>query len=277
MSWPSNRRTYSNIARRCVFLPDRDWSDLVESVSSSAIPCPFRHVQQRTLREDYLSGSIRRSEVATALEHDADTTLDLVAEVREQAEAADKKLDCALDDYEAQAWLGRYFAAMTRGAIDLSGFNAIGNVAAQASALKHFESAFAHWKQDAAINDRLYVPPLLHRVGIVYIPALTAKAAEDVEIVRIWKPNSVKGDGNRSGSGSNVHKKRDTNGESYKTDCHSRHRAADHAAVSLWIASKRWINRWTLAFDRWRRRPKSLRLLLLAARREKRQVEPSRY
>jgi hypothetical protein len=129
-------------------------------------------------------------EVATALERDADTTLQLVTELRQQADATDKELALTLGDYEAQAWLGRYFAAKIRGAIDLAEFNESGNAAAQASALKHVENALAHWKQYAAIYGRQYLPQLLNRVGTADIPALTAKAAEDIEIVRTWKPGT---------------------------------------------------------------------------------------
>ncbi len=130
-------------------------------------------------------------EVATALERDADTALQLVAELRQQADAADKELTLTLSDYEAQAWLGRYFAAKIQGAIDLAEFNASGNPAAQASAMKHVEKALAHWKQYVAIYGRLYVPQLLNRVGTSDIPALTTKAAKDIEIVRAWKPGTT--------------------------------------------------------------------------------------
>ena len=129
-------------------------------------------------------------EVAAALERDADTTLKLFTELLKQADVADKELSLTLGDYEAQAWLGRYFAAKIRGAIDLAEFNASGNAAAQASAMKHVENALAHWKQYAAIYGRQYLPQLLNRVGTADIPALTSKAAEDIEIVRTWKPGT---------------------------------------------------------------------------------------
>ena len=96
----------------------------------------------------------------------------------------------ALGDYEAQALLGRYYAAKIRSAIDLAEFNASADAAAQTSALKHAENALAHWKQYATIYDRQYTPQLLNRVGPTDIPALTAKAAEDIEIVRTWKPGT---------------------------------------------------------------------------------------
>jgi hypothetical protein len=129
-------------------------------------------------------------EVATALDHDADTILQILTELRKQASAADKELTLTLGDYEAQAWLGRYFAAKIRAAIDLAEFNASADAAAQASAMKHLESALAHWKQYATLYDRQYTPQLLNRVGPCDIPALTAKAAEDIEIVRAWKPGT---------------------------------------------------------------------------------------
>ena len=129
-------------------------------------------------------------EVAAALERDADTTLQLVADLRKQAVATDKELTLTLGDYEAQAWLGRYFAAKIRGAIDLAEFNANADTAAQVSAIKHLENALAHWKQYAAIYDRQYTPQLLNRVGPTNIPALTSKAAADIEIVRTWKPGT---------------------------------------------------------------------------------------
>jgi hypothetical protein len=129
-------------------------------------------------------------EVAAALDRDADTTLTLIAELRKQAAAADKELTLTLGDYEAQAWLGRYYAAKIRGAIDLAEFNASADAAAQASAIQHLEGALAHWKQYAAIYDRQYTPQLLNRVGPTDIPALTAKAAADIEIVRTWKPGT---------------------------------------------------------------------------------------
>ena len=56
--------------------------------------------------------------------------------------------------------------------------------------MKHIETALAHWKQYADIYDRQYLPQLLNRVGTADIPALTAKAAEDIEIVRTWKPGT---------------------------------------------------------------------------------------
>lgn len=130
-------------------------------------------------------------EVAEALEHDADTTLNLLTALRLQAATTDKELTQTLGDYEAQAVLGRYYASKIRSAIDLAEFNASADIAAQASALKHAGNALAHWKQYAAIYDRQYTPQLLNRVGTVDMPALTTQAAEDIEIIRTWKPGTA--------------------------------------------------------------------------------------
>jgi len=130
------------------------------------------------------------SEVAAALERDADTTLQLVTDLRKQAAATDQELMLTLGDYEAQAWLDRYYAAKIRGAIDLAEFNASADAAAQASAIKHLRNALTHWKRYATLYDRQYTPQLLNRVGPMDIPALTTKAAADIEIVRTWKPGT---------------------------------------------------------------------------------------
>jgi hypothetical protein len=92
--------------------------------------------------------------------------LKLLIDLRQQADTADKELMLTLGDYEAQAWLGRYFAAKIRSAIDLAEFNASSNTTAQASAMKHAENALAHCKQYAATYDRQYTPQLLNRVGL---------------------------------------------------------------------------------------------------------------
>jgi hypothetical protein len=130
--------------------------------------------------------------VATALERDADATLQLLTDLRPQASTTDKELLLTLGDFEAQAWLGRYYAAKIRAAIDLAEFNASADVTTQVTALKHVEAALAHWKQYSAIYDRQYTPQLLNRVGTSDIPALTAKAAEDIELIRSWKPGTGK-------------------------------------------------------------------------------------
>ena len=101
------------------------------------------------------------------------------------------KLACHILDNQVWFWLlGRYYASKISSAIDLAEFNAGGNATAQTSAMKHVENALAHWKQYAAIYGRQYLPQLLNRVGTADIPALTAKAAEDIEIVRVWKPGT---------------------------------------------------------------------------------------
>ncbi|MCP5558972.1 MAG: carbohydrate-binding family 6 protein [Verrucomicrobiaceae bacterium] len=129
-------------------------------------------------------------EVVTALESDANTTLKLVEELRPQADTSDKELALTLGDYEAQAWLGRYYAAKIRAAIELAEFNASAIAAAQTSALKHLEAALGHWRQYAAAYDRQYASQLLNRVGPADIPALTENVKADIDLVRTWKPGT---------------------------------------------------------------------------------------
>jgi hypothetical protein len=95
-----------------------------------------------------------------------------------------------LGDYEAQAWLGRYYAEKIRGAVDLAEFNDNGDLALQASAVKHLETELQDWQQYAAIYDRQYVPQLLNRVGPCDIPGFTRNVKADIELARAWKPGA---------------------------------------------------------------------------------------
>jgi hypothetical protein len=129
-------------------------------------------------------------QVAAALDRDSNLTIKLVTELRSRADAADRELTLTLGDYEAEAWLGRYYAEKIRGACDLAEFNDGGDPAAQASAVKHLETELQDWQEYAAIYDRQYVPQLLNRVGPCDIPGFTKNVQEDIEMARTWKPGT---------------------------------------------------------------------------------------
>ena len=129
-------------------------------------------------------------QVAAALDRDADLTIKLASELRVHADAADRELALTLGDYEAQAWLGRYYAEKIRGACDLVEFNDGGDPAVQASAVKHLETELQDWQEYAAIYDRQYLPQLLNRVGPCDIPGFTKNVKADIEMARTWKPGT---------------------------------------------------------------------------------------
>ncbi len=106
--------------------------------------------------------------------------------------AAAKEYTATLNDIEAMAHLGLYYAAKTRGACELALFDQSGVAQQQASAVAHLETALNHWKNYATAYTRQYVQPVLYnRSSVVDIPAQTTDVADDILIAREWKPGSV--------------------------------------------------------------------------------------
>lgn len=135
-------------------------------------------------------------EIADALEGAAAATLAAVDVLREAA-TQDSELQKNINDCEALAWLGRYYASKIRGACALALFDLNGDPFERDTALHHLGDALAHWKRYAAIRDAHYVPALYNRVGYVDVTALTKKAAADLDIARNWKPGTLRDPGGR--------------------------------------------------------------------------------
>lgn len=144
-------------------------------------------------------GSITPLEIADSLEGAANETLAAIEHLRAPARQ-DAELQKNVNDSEALAWLGRYYASKIRGACALALFDKIGDKFEQGAAVRHLGDGLGHWQRYAAIRDAHYVPALYNRLGVVNITALTANVAADVEIARTWKPGTLKDDGRRTGS-----------------------------------------------------------------------------
>jgi hypothetical protein len=138
-------------------------------------------------------------EIAAALDGAAADTFAALEKLRAPAKQ-DAELQKTVNDCEALAHLGRYYATKIRGACALALFDASSDKHEQATALRHLDDALAHWKSYASIRDANYVPALYNRVGFVDITALTTQAAADLAIARDWKPGTLKDDGKRSGT-----------------------------------------------------------------------------
>ena len=138
-------------------------------------------------------------EIAAALDGAAADTFAALEGLRAAAKQ-DAELQKNVNDCEALAWLGRYYAAKIRGACALALFDVNGDKSEQAASLSHLGDALAHWKKYAAIRDAHYVPALYNRLGVVNITALTEKVAADVDLARSWKPGTLKDDGKRGGT-----------------------------------------------------------------------------
>jgi len=138
-------------------------------------------------------------EIAAALDRAAAEAFTALEALRETAKG-DLELQKNVNDGEAFAWLGRYYAAKIRGACSLALFDAKGDAHEHATALRHLTDALSHWKNYASIRDAQYLPALYNRVGYVDITALTEKVAADIAIARAWKPGTLHDNGKRAGS-----------------------------------------------------------------------------
>ena len=138
-------------------------------------------------------------EIAAALDGAAAETLASLDRLREAAQE-DSELRKTVNDCEALACLGRYYASKIRGACALALFDANGDKFEHDAALRHLGDALIYWQQYAGIRDAHYVPALYNRVGHVNVTALTEKVAADLDIARNWKPGTLKDDGKRGGT-----------------------------------------------------------------------------
>jgi hypothetical protein len=133
--------------------------------------------------------------IADTLDANASASLKVLPELRRATvtpAASAKEYAATLDDIEAMADLGLYYAEKIRGACDLALFDKSGDAKDQSSAVKHLEAAVTHWKNYAAAYTRQYVQPVLfNRAGLVDLPKETTHVAADVTLARDWKPGTI--------------------------------------------------------------------------------------
>jgi hypothetical protein len=134
-------------------------------------------------------------QVAAALQANAASAHRLVGELR-PLQKDNKELRMTLGDADAMAYLGEYYAEKILAATDLLLFDKDGKAEHQASAVKHLETALAHWKSYAAIATSQYKPQFLGRLErVVDLNALTANAEADIAVARDWHPGTITDDG----------------------------------------------------------------------------------
>lgn len=131
-------------------------------------------------------------QVADSISGAAEQALIAIAELRRSYPRHDvPDLHQTVADFEAQAYLGRYYAAKIRGACALALYDASRDGDDRARALAHLEDALAAWERYAAIHSEHYLPNFFARIGFVDVRALTAEAAKDIDIARNWTPGTL--------------------------------------------------------------------------------------
>jgi hypothetical protein len=134
-------------------------------------------------------------EIAATLKANASNALQALPSLRSAVvtpAASAQEYAATLNDIEAMAHLGLYYAAKIRGACDLALFDKTGDITQQTAAVQSLEAALGHWKDYSSAYTRQYVQPVLYnRTGVVDIPGQTANVAADVQLARDWKPGTI--------------------------------------------------------------------------------------
>jgi hypothetical protein len=125
------------------------------------------------------AGRLTPLDVADLLERHADLGQRSVAGL---VAGPDKELRLTLGDITAMAWLGRYYAARIRGAVELYRHQKGGAAADHAQARRHLQAASSHWREYAAIWSRQYVPQVLTRMGLTPVDIRAIQAFVDRDI-----------------------------------------------------------------------------------------------
>jgi hypothetical protein len=91
-------------------------------------------------------------------------------------------LRLTLGDISAMAWLGRYYAAKIRGAVDLYRYQKSGASRDLENARAHLQTAAAHWRQYAGIWSSQYVGQVLTRMGLTPVDIRAIQAFVDRDV-----------------------------------------------------------------------------------------------
>jgi hypothetical protein len=123
--------------------------------------------------------------VADRIDASADAALAALTELRRAATRAKPELSSTLDDIQAMALLGKYYAAKIRGATELAFYRATRRDVHQQAAVDHLMRAAAFWKDYSDRTTARYRNPLwTNRVGTVDFRELDAEVLADIAIAR---------------------------------------------------------------------------------------------
>jgi len=163
----------------------RGFYQYVDSQGHIGLP-PFEDGQRPLLMSvkafvggDAPAGRLTPLDVADQLMRDADEGLAKIGGVTPGQDAA---LTATINDIRAMAWLGRYYAEKTRGAVALARYQRTGARPDHTAATEHLTAASRAWHEYAAIWSAAYLPQHLTRMGprLVDIAAIQADVDKDI-------------------------------------------------------------------------------------------------
>lgn len=129
------------------------------------------------------TGSRTPVTVAQSLHDYAHTTLTEVMTLRNGVSQASDYL-ALLDDMEAMAYLGQYYAEKIEAATALAFYDQNKEDTYKKQAITHLEKAYEYWKSYAKISKKNYHPQMLARTNLLDWSALTLEVIEDINAAK---------------------------------------------------------------------------------------------
>lgn len=123
-------------------------------------------------------------QVSAELRSYSETTLKEIANIRHRTSRMSKRLRLTLNDTEAMAHLGNYYASKILGAVQLHLFEKSKNKESQQEAVHHLLEAQGRWQNYASVVSELYRPQLLARTRRLDWNEILEHVKKDVEIAR---------------------------------------------------------------------------------------------
>jgi hypothetical protein len=136
-------------------------------------------------------GSQTPEQVASRLEAGAQSALHFLTQVRSQSARDRAELSSTVQEIEASARLGRYYAAKIGGVVALARLLLLGEEAARPVAVKRFEEASAQWREIVEITSRLFVPREIWLFGPFDWKRYTSEVERDVQLAKTLRPLPV--------------------------------------------------------------------------------------
>jgi hypothetical protein len=180
----------------------RGYYTVADFVHGSSMPgsgvLPILVWRKKHLAKEPMDGTTPL-EIADALDKASQAALSGMADLAKTS-GSNRELNETVTDIEAMAHLAHYYSLKIRAAASLALYDRSSDLTARQSAVSLLTQAVQAWRSYANAYTSNYTQPRLYnRVGWVDIPALTARAQDDVRIAQDWRPGTAPSDTPRAG------------------------------------------------------------------------------
>ena len=143
------------------------------------------------------TGFITAFEIVEMLRSNAEKALELLADLKKEEASVINPHTSAeyrilLDDQEAMATLGLYYAEKYEGALMLRLYNDTADTTYQQAAVENARKALVYWDSYVSLFSKHYSDELLSRVGWMRISELRNNIEKEIETASKWKIRKIK-------------------------------------------------------------------------------------